>query len=83
MSRNADAVPGRTERLIPLVRNAFGDAVDMHADANSSYDPPKAIEVGRMLEDVGAVYFEEPCPFGPGVGVRDLKGLVEDAEVVA
>ena len=63
MSRNADAVPGRTERLIPLVRNAFGDAVDMHADANSSYDPPKAIEVGRMLEDVGAVYFEEPCPF--------------------
>jgi L-alanine-DL-glutamate epimerase-like enolase superfamily enzyme len=63
MSRNADASPGRTETLIPLVRKTFGDAIDIHADANSSYDPPQAIRVGRMLEDVGAVYFEEPCPF--------------------
>jgi L-alanine-DL-glutamate epimerase-like enolase superfamily enzyme len=63
MSRNADAMPGRTETLIPLVRKTFGPAIDIHADANSSYDPPKAIEVGRMLEEVGAVYFEEPCPF--------------------
>lgn len=63
MSRNADAMPGRTEKLIPLVRKTFGDAMDIHADSNSSYDPPKAIEVGRMLEEVKAVYFEEPCPF--------------------
>ncbi len=63
MSRNADAMPGRTEKLIPLVRKTFGDAIDIHADSNSSYDPPKAIEVGRMLEEIKAVYFEEPCPF--------------------
>jgi L-alanine-DL-glutamate epimerase-like enolase superfamily enzyme len=63
MSRNADAMPGRTEKLIPLVRKTFGDAIDIHADSNSSYDPPKAIEVGRMLEEINAVYFEEPCPF--------------------
>ncbi len=63
MSRNADASPGRTETLIPLVRKTFGDSFDIHADSNSSYDPPKAIEVGRMLEEVKAVYFEEPCPF--------------------
>ena len=63
MSRNADAMPGRTENLIPLVRKTFGDNIDIHADANSSYDPPKAIEVGRMLEEIKAVYFEEPCPF--------------------
>ena len=63
MSRNADAMPGRTEALIPLARRTLGDSIAIHADANSSYDPPKAIEVGRMLEDVGAVYFEEPCPF--------------------
>lgn len=63
MSRNADAMPGRTERLIPLSRKALGDNIAIHADSNSSYDPPKAIEVGRMLEDIGAVYFEEPCPF--------------------
>ena len=63
MSRNADAMPGRTETLIPLVRKTFGDAIDIHADANSSYDPPEAIRVGKILEEAGAVYFEEPCPF--------------------
>ena len=63
MSRNADAMPGRTEKLIPLARKRLGDNIDIHADANSSYDPPKAIEVGRMLEDIDAVYYEEPCPF--------------------
>ena len=63
MSKNADAMPGRTEGLIPLARKKLGDKIALHADANSSYDPPKAIKVGRMLEDIGAVYFEEPCPF--------------------
>jgi L-alanine-DL-glutamate epimerase-like enolase superfamily enzyme len=63
MSRNADARPGRTEKLIPLARKTLGDAIDIHADSNSSYDPPLAIKVGRMLEEVNAVYFEEPCPF--------------------
>jgi L-alanine-DL-glutamate epimerase-like enolase superfamily enzyme len=63
MSRNADSIPGRTEKLIPLARKTLGDSIDIHADSNSSYDPPKAIEVGRMLEAIGAVYFEEPCPF--------------------
>jgi L-alanine-DL-glutamate epimerase-like enolase superfamily enzyme len=63
MSRNADALPGRTEGLIPLARKTLGDDIAIHADANSSYDPPKAVEVGKMLEDINAVYFEEPCPF--------------------
>ncbi len=63
MSRNADAMPGRTRALIPLARRTFGDSIDIHADSNSSYDPPQAIEVGRMLEDIKAVYYEEPCPF--------------------
>jgi len=63
MSRNADASPGRTEKLIPLARKRLGERIDIHADANSSYDPPKAIEVGRMLEEIKAVYLEEPCPF--------------------
>ncbi len=63
MSRNADSLPGRTERLIPLARKRLGESIAIHADSNSSYDPPQAIRVGRMLEDIGAVYFEEPCPF--------------------
>ncbi len=63
MSRNEDASPGRTKNLIALSRKKLGDDIDIHADSNSSYDPSQAIEVGRMLEDINAVYFEEPCPF--------------------
>lgn len=63
MSQNEDAAPGRTETLIYLARKTLGDEIDLHADSNSSYDPPLAIAVGHRLEEVGAVYFEEPCPF--------------------
>lgn len=63
MNRNQDSLPGRTEKLIPLTRKVLGDKIAIHADSNSSYDPPQAIKIGRMLEDINAVYFEEPCPF--------------------
>jgi L-alanine-DL-glutamate epimerase-like enolase superfamily enzyme len=63
MNRNLDALPGRTETLIPLTRKALGDKIAIHGDANSSYDPPHAIRIGRLLEDINAVFFEEPCPF--------------------
>jgi len=63
MSRDEDALPGRTPKLIELSREEFGDEMAIHVDSNSSYYPPQAIEVGRMLEDIEAVYFEKPCPF--------------------
>ncbi len=63
MSDNEDSMPGRTEALIPLLRKSFGDAIDIHADANSSYSPQEAIRVGKMLEEIKAVHFEEPCEF--------------------
>jgi L-alanine-DL-glutamate epimerase-like enolase superfamily enzyme len=63
MDRNRDALPGRTDKLIPLTRQVFGDKMVIHADANSSYDPPEAIRVGRLLEDIKAIHYEEPCPF--------------------
>lgn len=63
MSHNADDPPGRTEALIPLVRETFGDDMTLYADSNGSYDAPKAIEVGRLLERYNYAFFEEPCPF--------------------
>lgn len=63
MSKNADSLPGRTERLIPLVREAFGPAMTLYADANSSYDVPKAIEIGRLMEKYDYGFYEEPVPF--------------------
>ncbi len=78
MSRNADSIPGRTETLIPLVRKAFGDQMEIHADANSSYDPPHAVKIGRMLEEINAVYFEEPCPFDH---LEETKQVAETLEI--
>jgi len=60
---NADSLPGRTERLIPLVREAFGPGMTLYADANSSYDAPQAIAVGRLMERHGYAFYEEPCRF--------------------
>jgi L-alanine-DL-glutamate epimerase-like enolase superfamily enzyme len=58
-----DQWPGRTAALVPAVRKAVADHVDLLADANSCYTPRKAIEVGRLLEDHGYSHFEEPCPY--------------------
>jgi L-alanine-DL-glutamate epimerase-like enolase superfamily enzyme len=63
MSRNADSLPGRTEKLIPLVREAFGREMTLYADANSSYDVPNAVRIGRLMEEHGYAFYEEPCEF--------------------
>jgi L-alanine-DL-glutamate epimerase-like enolase superfamily enzyme len=63
MSQNADSLPGRSEALIRLVRETFGADFTLYADANSSYDVPHAIRIGRLMEEYDYSFFEEPCPF--------------------
>jgi L-alanine-DL-glutamate epimerase-like enolase superfamily enzyme len=63
MSKNADSLPGRSERLIPLVRETFGPSMTLYADSNSSYDPEHAIKIGRLMEAHDYAFFEEPCRF--------------------
>lgn len=63
VGRDGDAAAGRTEAIIPAVRRAVGPDVQLFADANSCYTPPKAIEVGRRLEGEGYTMYEEPCPY--------------------
>jgi L-alanine-DL-glutamate epimerase-like enolase superfamily enzyme len=58
-----DQWPGRTEELIPTVRQAVGDEVSMLVDGNSCYTPSKAIDIGHLLQDHGYIHFEEPCPY--------------------
>jgi len=63
MSRNRDAYPGRTEKMMALARKTLGDKFTIYADANGSYDAAKGIEVGKMLQDLGCGFYEEPCPW--------------------
>jgi len=58
-----DQWSGRTEALVPAVRQAVGRQTVLLADGNSCYTPKKAIAVGRLLERHDYRHFEEPCPF--------------------
>ena len=78
MSNNADSIPGRSEALIPLVRKTLGGSIDIHSDSNGSYDPPKAIDIGKRLQDAGTVFFEEPCPFDH---LEDTKRVADALEI--
>jgi len=63
MGRDVDAAPGRTEHIIPRMREVLGDDFLLSADANGGYTAGAAIRVGRLLEEHGYFHFEEPCPF--------------------
>lgn len=53
-------VPGKTEKLIPLVREHYGNDMTLYADSNGYYGVKEAVEVGKMLETYNYSYFEEP-----------------------
>lgn len=65
MTRDINAVgpKGRTERMIPLIRETFGDEMTLYADANGFYSVDEAIRVGRLLEEYNYGFFEEPVLF--------------------
>ncbi len=55
--------PGRTERLIPMVREAFDNSITIYADCNGSYyTSEEAIRVGKILEVNKIDMCEQPCP---------------------
>jgi len=60
---HAEGPPGRTEKIIPLVRKTFGDKMVLYADANGFYSVEEAIRVGKLLEEYRYGFFEEPVMF--------------------
>lgn len=66
MTKDLDATGpvGRTEEIIPLIRETFGDDMALYADANGYYEEAsEAIRVGKLLEEYNYNYFEEPVYF--------------------
>lgn len=61
--RHDAASTARDLALIPAVRARFGPDFVLYADANSSYDVPMALRIGRLLEAEGYAFFEEPVRF--------------------
>ena len=54
---------GRTEKIIPLIRETFGDKMALYADANGFYSVDEAIRVGKLLQEYDYGFFEEPVMF--------------------
>ena len=63
MSHDADYPPGRSEALIPLVRETFGDKMVIYADSNGSYSVKEAVRIGKIMEAHKYDFYEEPTPF--------------------
>jgi L-alanine-DL-glutamate epimerase-like enolase superfamily enzyme len=69
---DVDEWPGRTEEIIPVLSRALGDGVDKLVDANSGFSVPRALEVGRMLQDHGIGHYEEPVPYWDLEATREV-----------
>ncbi|MEN1784134.1 MAG: mandelate racemase/muconate lactonizing enzyme family protein [Bacteroidota bacterium] len=54
---------GRSEKLIPLVREAFGAEMVIYADSNGSYNMEEAIRIGKICQEYQFNFYEEPVPF--------------------
>lgn len=54
---------GRTETIVPLIRETFGDDMTIYADANGFYSIEEAKRVGKLLQEYKYGFFEEPVPF--------------------
>ena len=67
-------VPGKTEKLIPMLREHYGDDMALYADSNGYYDVSEAIRVGRLLEKYKYKYFEEPVMFDH---FEDIKAVAD------
>lgn len=63
MSGNRDTYPGRTDKILELAAKQLAGKVTLMADANGSYSAAKAIELGKRLQEMKYLWFEEPCPW--------------------
>ncbi|MGC9344003.1 MAG: enolase C-terminal domain-like protein, partial [Bacteroidales bacterium] len=60
---NKEYPAGRTEKLIPMIREAFGPEMTIYADSNGSYDVNEAVRIGKILQEYKIDFYEEPVPF--------------------
>jgi len=63
LASDIDNAPGRTEKLIRLAREKFGDDMVLMIDGNGSYSVKEAIRIGKILEEYKFYFYEEPIPW--------------------
>lgn len=63
LASDIDNAPGRTEKLIRLAREKYGDEMLLMMDGNGSYSVKEAIRIGKILEEYNYYFYEEPLPW--------------------
>jgi L-alanine-DL-glutamate epimerase-like enolase superfamily enzyme len=63
LASDKDNAPGRTEKLIRMAREMFGDDMTLMIDGNGSYSVKEAIRIGKILEEYNYYFYEEPLPW--------------------
>jgi len=63
LASDIDNAPGRTEKLIKMAREKFGDDTVLMIDGNGSYSVNEAIRIGKILEEYNYYFYEEPVPW--------------------
>lgn len=72
-----EAPPRRSERLIPMVREAFGDDMTIYADANGGYDPEEAVRIGKLMAEYDYGFYEEPIAFDRYAELGEIATRIE------
>jgi L-alanine-DL-glutamate epimerase-like enolase superfamily enzyme len=63
LASDVDNAPGRTEKLIRMAREKFGDEMVLMIDGNGSYSVREAIRIGKILQEYNYYFYEEPLPW--------------------
>jgi L-alanine-DL-glutamate epimerase-like enolase superfamily enzyme len=63
LATDIDNAPGRSEKLIRMAREMFGEDMVLMIDGNGSYSVQEAIRIGKILEEYNYAFYEEPVPW--------------------
>jgi L-alanine-DL-glutamate epimerase-like enolase superfamily enzyme len=63
LASDIDNAPGRTEKLIRMAREKWGDEMVLMIDGNGSYGVKEALRIGKILEEYNYYFYEEPVPW--------------------
>ncbi|MDC0584707.1 hypothetical protein OAO55_03145 [Bacteroidales bacterium] len=63
VGNDKDNATGRTEKLVVLGREKFGNEMNLRIDGNGSYTLNGAIKLGKLLEEYKYYFYEEPIPY--------------------
>ena len=70
---DGDNAPGRTEKLIKMAREMFGDDMVLGCDGNGNYSREGGIRMGKVLEEYNYSWWEEMVPFGQYDELKQVK----------